>query len=157
MLFTGEYEHSIDAKQRLAIPSDLRGQLDTQEHGEAFYIAPGQSGALWLWPERTFEAMALATEQSLVPDEEMLEYEQLLYSQAARVEMDKAGRVRIPERMLRIADLGTTVVVLGVKDHLEVRDPERWEALREQKLAQQAEIMLRARRAMQKQRGGNTE
>ena len=155
MLFTGEYEHSIDAKQRLAIPSDLRGQLDTQEHGEAFYIAPGQAGALWLWPERTFEAMALATEQSLVPDEEMLEYEQLLYSQAARVEMDKAGRVRIPERMLRIADLGTTVVVLGVKDHLEVRDPERWETLREQKLAQQAEIMLRARRAMQKQRGGD--
>ena len=81
-------------------PTDLRGQLDTQEHGEAFYIAPGQSGVVAL-AGRTFEAMA--TEQSLVPDGEMLEYEQLLYSQAARVEMDKAGRVRIPERMLRIA------------------------------------------------------
>jgi MraZ protein len=126
-------------------------------HGDAFYIAPGQMGALWLWPERTFEAMALATEQSLVPDEEMLEYEQLLYSQAARVELDKAGRVRIPERMIRIADLGSKVVVLGVKDHLEVRDPDRWELLREEKLAQQSEIMLRARRALQKQRRGSTE
>ncbi len=157
MLFTGEYEHNIDAKQRLAIPSDLRGRLDPHVHGDAFYIAPGQAGALWLWPERTFEAMALATEQSLVPDEEMLEYEQLLYSQAARVELDKAGRVRIPERMIRIADLGSKVVVLGVKDHLEVRDPDRWEQLREEKLAQQAEIMLRARRALQKQRRGSAE
>jgi len=157
VLFTGEYEHNIDAKQRLAIPSDLRGRLDPEVHGVAFYIAPGQAGALWLWPERTFEEMALATEQSLVPDEEMLEYEQLLYSQAARVELDKAGRVRIPERMIRIAGLGPKVVVLGVKDHLEVRDPEHWDQLREQKLAQQAEIMLRARRALQKQRGGSTE
>jgi MraZ protein len=157
VLFTGEYKHNIDAKQRLAIPSDLRSRLDSQVHGDAFYIAPGQMGALWLWPERTFEAMALATEQSLVPDEEMLEYEQLLYSQAARVELDKAGRVRIPERMIRIADLGSKVVVLGVKDHLEVRDPDRWELLREEKLAQQSEIMLRARRALQKQRRGSTE
>ncbi|MEE3001671.1 MAG: hypothetical protein VX908_03130 [Planctomycetota bacterium] len=152
MLFTGEYEYTIDAKQRLAIPSDLRGRLDPRVHGLAFYIAPGQEGSLWLWPELTFEAMAMAGEQSLIPDEELLEYEQLLYSQATRVDMDKAGRIRIPERMLKLADLGSSVVVLGVKDHLEVRDPQRWEQVREKKFAQQAEIMLRARRAIQKHR-----
>ena len=58
MLFTGEYEHSIDAKQRLAIPSDLRGRLDPEIHGSAFYVAPGQQGSLWIWPEKTFEQMA---------------------------------------------------------------------------------------------------
>lgn len=153
MLFTGEYEHTIDAKQRLAIPSDLRGRLDPDIHGSAFYLAPGQQGSLWIWPERTFEQMAAATEQSLVPNEDLLEYEQLLYSQAARVDLDKTGRVRIPDRMLRMAGLQSTVVVLGVKDHLEVHDPDAWAKLREARFAAQAEIMLRARQAIQRNGG----
>tara|TARA_B100001121_G_scaffold309554_1_gene336827 strand:- start:10526 stop:10996 length:471 start_codon:yes stop_codon:yes gene_type:complete len=152
VLFTGEYEHSIDAKQRLAIPSDLRGRLDPEIHGSAFYVAPGQQGSLWIWPEKTFEQMAAATEQSLVPNEDLLEYEQLLYSQAARVDLDKTGRIRIPDRMLRMAGLENMVVVLGVKDHLEVHDPAAWATIREARFAAQAEIMLRARRAIQ--RGG---
>ena len=52
MLFTGEYEHTIDAKQRLAIPSEIRARLDPKVHGQAFYLAPGANGHLWLWPER---------------------------------------------------------------------------------------------------------
>ena len=154
MLFTGEYEHTIDAKQRLAIPSDLRGRIDPELHGTGFYIAPGQQGALWLWPEKTFEQMAEATELTPIPNEDLLEYEQLLYSQASRVELDRTGRIRIPERMLRIAELQNTVVVLGVKDHLEIRDPDVWATLREEKFAKQSEIMLRARRAMQQRDGG---
>tara|TARA_B100001115_G_scaffold175012_1_gene160607 strand:+ start:233 stop:703 length:471 start_codon:yes stop_codon:yes gene_type:complete len=152
VLFTGEYEHSIDAKQRLAIPSDLRGRLDPEIHGSAFYVAPGQEGSLWIWPEKTFEQMAAATEQSLVPNEDLLEYEQLLYSQAARVDLDKTGRIRIPDRMLRMAGLQNMVVILGVKDHLEVHDPEAWATIREARFAAQAEIMLRARQAIR--RGG---
>jgi|TARA_B100001059_G_scaffold91430_1_gene90326 MraZ protein len=155
VLFTGEYEHAIDAKQRLAIPSDLRSRLDPEIHGSAFYVAPGQRGSLWVWPEKTFEHMAAATELSLVPDEDLLEYEQLLYSQAARVDLDKTGRIRIPDRMIRMAGLQSNVVVLGVKDHLEVHDPKAWAALREEKFASQAEIMLRARRAIR--RGGQGE
>lgn len=157
MLFTGEYEHTIDAKSRLAIPAEIRMHLDPAEHGQGFYVAPGTTGTLWLWPERVFERMAQASEASLLPNEDLLEFEELLYSQAARVELDKTGRVRVPERLLRLADLGSTVVLLGVKDHLELRDPQRWARQRDEKLAKQAEIMMRARRAAQRGRGGTSE
>jgi MraZ protein len=145
VLFTGEHEHTIDAKQRLAIPAEIRSRLG---ESPVFYVVPGPNGALWMWPEATFEAMAGALEQSLLPGEEVMEFEELLFSQAARIEADKAGRVRVPERLLRLASIETQVTVLGVKDHLELRDPAEWAARRTDKLAKQGEIMLRARRAL---------
>ena len=157
MLFTGEYEHTIDAKSRLAIPAEIRAGLEADQHGTALYVAPGSSDTLWLWPERLFEQMALASEASLLPDEDLLEFEELLYSQASRVEMDKSGRIRVPERLLTQASLGSSVMLLGVKDHLELRDPERWARQRDEKLAKQAEIMMRARRALQRSRSSHME
>ncbi len=152
MIFTHEYEHTIDDKQRLAIPAEIRSRLNPEHHTNAWYLVPGANGTLWLWPERTFEAMAGALEQTLLPGEELMEFEELLFSQAKRLEMDKAGRVRLPETKLAEAGLGQTVVILGVRDHLELRDPEIWKQRRQQKLAKQAEIMLRARNALHQQR-----
>jgi MraZ protein len=154
VLFTGEYEHTIDAKQRVAIPSDIRARLEAERLSPVFYVAPGPNGATWLWPERTFEEMAGAMERSLLPAGEMMEFEELLFSQSRRLEMDKAGRIRLPERLLAEAGLGQNVVILGVKDHLELRDPEQWRDERSQKLAKQKEIMLRARQAHEQHRIG---
>lgn len=148
MLFTGEYEHTIDSKLRMAIPAEFRSHLEPDTLGSAFYLSPGPNGALWLWPERTFERLAGAMSSSLLPAEELMEFEELLYSQSRRLELDKAGRVRLHEQSLAEAGLGKQVVILGVKDHLELRDPEQWKLQRQQKLAKQSEIMLRARRAM---------
>ena len=58
MAFLGEYEHSIDAKQRLAIPAEVRDLLHPESHGSAFVAAPGGNGSLWLWPEKTFETLS---------------------------------------------------------------------------------------------------
>jgi MraZ protein len=151
VLFTGEYEHTIDAKQRLAIPAELRSQLDPEIHGQALYLAPGANGALWIWPETIFERMASLMEQSLLPGEEIMELDALIFPQSRRLEIDKAGRVRIPEAMLEQFGLGQTVVILGMKDHLELRDPAQWEAQKRENLAQRRDIMMRARQAMASQ------
>lgn len=148
MLFTGEYEHSIDAKQRVAIPAEIRSALEEEGQGSRFYLVPGER-SLSVWPASTFQRMAAALETSLLPAEEMLAFEQLMFSQAARVEMDKTGRIRVPERMLAEAQLGPSVTILGVKDHLELHDPDRWKSQRRQKLASQSEIFLGARRALE--------
>lgn len=150
MLFTGEYEHTIDAKQRLAIPAEVRARLSDT----AFYVVPGPNGALWLWPETTFEAMAGAMEQSLVPAEELMEFEELFFSQSARLELDKNGRVRLPERLLKDAGLEQRVMLLGIRDHFELRSPEDWAARRQEKLAKQTDIMIGARRALAARRQG---
>jgi MraZ protein len=151
VLFTGEYEHTIDSKQRLAIPAEIRSRMTPDIHGEAFYVVPGANGSLWLWPERTFERMTSAIENSLLPGEEMMEFEELMFPQSKLLDMDKAGRVRIPEQMLREFGLGETVTILGMKDHLELRDPQQWKSQRQQSIAKRKEIMVRARQALKKE------
>ncbi len=149
MLFTGEYEHTIDDKHRVAVPREIRNRLDPERHGSSFYLSPGPNGAVWIWPEKTFERMAGALEETFLPDEDTMEFEELMFSQSQLVAMDKTGRIRIPDRLLAMGGLEDSVVILGVKDHLELRSPAEWNQQREQKLARQREIMLRARRALE--------
>ncbi|MFM1803701.1 MAG: Transcriptional regulator MraZ [Planctomycetota bacterium] len=119
-MFLGEYEHSLDAKQRLAIPAEIRDAWRPERHGEAFIAAPGQNGSLWLWPERKFEEQADRIESGLVTQEEVVRFNRDLFPRSARVPFDSAGRVRIPDRLLNDFGLSGTVVILGVRDHLEL-------------------------------------
>jgi MraZ protein len=148
VLFTGEYEHSIDSKQRLAIPSDIRARMEREKLSPAFYLVNGPNGVLWLWPEATFESMAAALDQTLLPGEDVLEFDELTFPFARRVEMDSAGRIRLPDEMITAGGLGSNVIILGVRDHLELRDPSTWSRQRDEKRSRQREILLRARQAL---------
>jgi MraZ protein len=148
-VFTGEYEHTIDSKHRLAIPAELRQRLHPDIHGSALYLVPGPNGALWLWPERTFlELAGVMADRSLLPAEELTEFEEFLFSQARRLEIDPAGRVRLPERMASRFGLSGQVTVLGVRDHMELRDSREWEARLDEKYQKRSEIMLKARQVL---------
>jgi MraZ protein len=119
-MFLGEYEHSLDAKQRLAIPAEIRDSWKPERHGDAFIAAPGQNGQLWLWPERKFEEHADRIESGLVTQEDVVKFNRDLFPRSARVPFDSAGRVRIPDRLLNDFGLSGMVVILGVRDHLEL-------------------------------------
>jgi len=134
VLFTGTYEYAIDAQNRLAIPSEIRGRLHPDRDGEAFFAVIGPDNTLCLYTERGFEKWAEQLNESELPAEDVLEYERMLYALAQRLELDKQGRVRLPETLLQLTDLGKQVVLLGVKDHLEVRDREQWYAELQEKL-----------------------
>jgi MraZ protein len=152
--FLGQFDHSLDAKQRLAIPAELREVLKPKVHGEAFVAAPGLNGSLWLWPELTFEALSSTLGGSIVGDEDLQEFERLVFSQAARVPLDTAGRVRIPDRLLSAYGLSGSVTILGVRDHLELLTPEAWRAAQERLKPVQADIWKRARQALAQRPAG---
>jgi MraZ protein len=149
--FTGQHEHTIDAKHRLAIPAEIRAAMDSKTHGEAFYLVPGANGHLWLWPEKTFNRMTRAYESSLLGEEELMEFEETLYSDATHLPIDSANRIRLPDWILAEHGLGERVMVLGIKDHLELRDPAEWKATRAEKRARWPEIMRKARQALKDQ------
>ena len=154
MLFLGEFEHSIDPKGRLAIPAEVRSALDSSTHGEALIAAPGPNGCLWLWPEKTFEQLAAALGGSLVGDEDLMAFERLVFSKASRMQIDGAGRVRVPQRLLTEFSIETEVMVLGVRDHLELMPPTRWRQEQDRLQPQQQEVWRRARVAMAASRSG---
>ncbi len=148
MLFTGEYEHTIDAKNRLAIPADIRSRLDPAKDGEAFYVVLGPDRVLWVYPDLYFESLVESMDQALLGDENLLEYEQLTFPLARRLEVDASGRIRLPDAILRRTNLKQQVTLIGVRDHLEIRDTEAWQVDLEQRLANQSAIFMAARRRL---------
>lgn len=154
MVLTGTYFHSIDSKNRLAIPADVRNRLKweaaTPDTPIFLYVTLGEAQTLCLYEEQAFEKRADELDDSELEADELLEYERLLFSLAARVEIDKQGRIRIPENLLNMAKLGSDAVVIGVKDHLEVRNREAWEAYVAETLANNPGVLMNPRRAMRR-------
>ncbi len=158
MIFTGTYEHSIDAKNRLAIPAELRDQLHSPDPGTSLetvllYATLGEGQVLCLYPQDAFERRAAELDRSELDADQLLEYERLLFSLTRRVEVDKQGRVRLPEQLLKRTGLGSDVVLIGVKDHIEIHDRQRWQDRVERLLAEQPQILMNPRRAMRRQPG----
>ena len=150
MLFTGEYEHTIDAKQRVAIPAEIRACLRPEIHGTAFYLSPGRDQSLGLWPELTFEAMAGTLGGAMLRHPQQSRFEALFFSQSTRVELDKVGRIRLPDRLCRMAQLTDRVVILGSRDHLQLRNPAQWEAIRPGTLDELADVTEQARHSLER-------
>ncbi|HBS29962.1 MAG TPA: hypothetical protein DEB06_11080 [Phycisphaerales bacterium] len=153
MLFTGEHEHTIDAKNRLAIPAGFRAQWRESRDGAAWYAVPWVGGVIRLYTERAFEERAAAGRLTLTPEEDEAELQATLYGLTARTEMDSAGRVRLPDGMLALVGLGSEVVLIGAGDRLEIRDRSAWRSGRTGRLAQMPVLMSRVN-AKRQGRGG---
>ena len=148
MLFVGTYEHSVDAKNRLAIPSDVREMLDGAKKGDALYAVILEGPTLCLYTQEDFEKRSIQLDESQRPAEEVLLYEQMFYSLAQRLEIDKQGRVRLPERLINLAKVGRDVVIIGVKDHLQVHDRERWQKQMDKMLDERPDLLMNPRLVM---------
>jgi len=143
VLFTGHYEHTIDSKHRLAIPSDIRSRWRPEQHGDAWFALPGSGRIIRLYTERDFVQRASDYTQSLTPDPEQAELQVTLFGLARRLEMDASGRIRIPEEMLETVRLGQEVVLVGAGDRLEVRDRAEWRDSKQSRLEEMQRLMAR--------------
>ncbi len=128
MVITDRYDHVIDDKNRLAIPSIIRNALDPEKDGIAFYLVP-ETRYLQLIPEKLFERLVNVVPTGLMPAPEVAKVRRLIISNASRLEPDGQGRVIIPERFMvdgKIRDSFTRafierkVTLVGAVDRLEL-------------------------------------
>ncbi len=125
MALSGTYSRSLDSKGRVAVPKRLREDI-SQDELSHLYVAPGTEKSLALYSEQEFEAFAHRL--AAIPSNRatVRNYRRLFYSQAEKVDVDSQGRIRIPERLCRFAELKQNVILLGVLDHVEIWDDELW-------------------------------
>jgi MraZ protein len=90
------------------------------------FVTPGPDSCLWLFTQPSLEQLAAKLDEAPATDAEARVFRRLYFAQTESVDVDKAGRVLIPERLLRFAALEKEAVLLGVRDHLELWDAERW-------------------------------
>jgi len=132
MHFTGYSEHTIDAKQRLAIPAKYRAQWDEKRDGTAWYGVPWPGGLLRLYTETMFDALAEQMgSRSLAPSRDEASLDAGIFGFAERLEMDKQGRVALPRHHLELTGLAGDVAVIGAGNRLEVYDRAAYQAARQ--------------------------
>ncbi len=124
-MFLGEYEHTIDAKGRMAVPARFRSQMD-----RGAVVSKGMGTCLSVytmqrWEEKSAELVAGKA------SEELRDFERRIYPSASEVELDGQGRMIIPARLRAYANLGSEVTVAGVRDHFEIWDRQGWQVYQE--------------------------
>lgn len=123
---TGTYEHNIDAKGRLAIPSKLRDEL-----GSVFYLAMGVDACLAIYPQSTWNRF---TEKFASLPMSQSKKMRSLFANAARCELDSQGRIVIPQKLKEYAGIEKDVVIIGVHDRAEIWAAEKWAAEEEEEM-----------------------
>lgn len=118
--FFGRYDHSLDAKGRLILPSRLRTRL-----GSRCFLTAHLEDCLALWPPETFEAEIESREAQAV-DTWSRNATRDWFAQVAEVEQDNQGRILISAELREYAALEREVIVIGVRDHVELWSPGRW-------------------------------
>ena len=120
----------------MAVPKRLRGQFAVAgEEATSLYVAPETEHSLGLYSLEAFEKLAERFAEGSTNRAEVQNFLRLFYARAERVDMDGQGRIRIPERLMKYAQLEHDVMLLGVHDHAEIWDRSTWEQFLEKHTA----------------------
>lgn len=120
-MFMGEFNHSIDSKGRIIIPSKFREDL-----GDDFVITLGLDGCLFAYPNNEWLAF-IEKLKTLPGTKEARQLQRYFMAGAAACETDKQGRILIPAKLRESADLNKDIVFVGVLNKIEIWSKERWE------------------------------
>lgn len=122
-MFMGEYNHTIDAKGRLIIPSKFREAL-----GNEFVVTKGLEGCLFVFERYEFDTFmdSLSNNRSDL-EANVRKIKRFFISGAQEVEVDKQGRILVPSVLREHAALSKDVVLAGVGGHIEIWAKEKWD------------------------------
>lgn len=121
-MFMGEYQHSVDAKGRLIIPSKFRELL-----GNTFVITRGLDNCLFGYPMDEWRKLEEKLKDLPMTKKDARAFARFFFSGATEVEIDKQGRINIPSNLAGYAKLGKECVILGVSTKIEIWAKELWE------------------------------
>lgn len=121
-MFMGEYNHTIDAKGRLIIPSKFREIL-----GDEFVVTKGLDGCLFVYDNREWSNFEEKLKSLPLTNKDARQFVRFFLAGAAAVEVDKQGRILLPGVLREFADISKDAVLIGVASRIEIWSRERWE------------------------------
>jgi MraZ protein len=122
-LFLGQYEHSLDGKNRLFLPALFR----EKNNGSNFIMTQGLENCLFLFPASAWKSLANKLEHLPITDKvKERAFKRTLLAGACEASVDPQGRILIPQILIDYAAIRRDAVVLGVLHHVEIWARERW-------------------------------
>lgn len=121
--FIGEYEHSVDGKNRVVLPSAIRDKLDDDNR---LVLTVGFDGCLTLYPSKEqFQSFVEQTTDA-GPTKNARKVQRKLVGQAREVSVDSQGRLVLPSDLKDEAGINDSVTVVGNFDSVDLWDPDQW-------------------------------
>ena len=121
-MFIGEYNHSIDTKGRLSIPSKFRGEL-----GEEFIVTKGLDNCLFVYPLDEWRILENKLKNLPMTNRDARAFVRFFFSGATECELDNQGRIRIPNNLREHALLEKEAVIIGVGTRIEIWSNDQWQ------------------------------
>ncbi|MFG6355538.1 MAG: division/cell wall cluster transcriptional repressor MraZ [Acetatifactor sp.] len=121
-MFMSEYNHTVDTKGRLIVPSKFREQL-----GDEFVVTKGMDGCLFVYANEDWTAFEQKLTSLPLINKEARKFARFFLAGAAQVEVDKQGRILLPANLREFAGLDKDVVLVGVGSRIEIWSRENWE------------------------------
>lgn len=121
-MFMGEYNHTIDAKGRLIVPSKFREIL-----GDLFVVTKGLDGCLFVYDNEEWKRFEEKLRALPITNKEARQFVRFFLAGATEAEVDKQGRILIPNVLREFAGITKDVVLVGVGSRIEIWGRERFE------------------------------
>ena len=121
-MFMGEFQHTVDSKGRLAIPSKFREEL-----GENFIITRGLDGCIFVYPMNEWSNMEGKLKSLPLTKADARAFVRFFFSGATECEVDKQGRILLPQNLRDHAGIDKEAVIIGVSTRVEVWAKEKWQ------------------------------
>lgn len=134
-MYTGEYKHSIDPKNRMFLPATMREDL-----GDEVFVVKGVDTCIAVYPKEAWEEF---TEKlNSLPEMKARRVKRILMASAIKTKIDSQGRVLITQSHKSYAGLDKNVYVVGVGNHIEVWDEDKWIAENDMNSEEMAETLM---------------
>ena len=121
-MFLGRYEHTIDEKGRLTIPARYRDLLV-----EGAFVTQGFDRNLMVLTPSSFDQVYAYVNQISLTNPNARQLKRMIFSSAERVEVDKVGRILIPQFQREFAQLESRAILVGSGDYFEIWSPQDWD------------------------------
>ena len=128
-MFYGEYEHRLDKKGRIIIPSVFR-EASKENYIDKFFITRGLDGCLFMFSEEEWRLQESKFKGKSFTKRETRKFNRLFFSGAVETKVDKQGRVLIPSYLKSYAEIKKEIMLIGVSSRIEIWDRSgRWTGL----------------------------
>lgn len=124
-MFYGEYEHTIDNKGRIIVPSKFRDVF--KEFGvEKFYVTRGLDKCLFLFTQEEWKFQEGKFKSMSFTKSEARKFNRLYFSGATELACDSQGRILLPQYLKEYAAIKRDVMIVGVSNRIEIWSKDEW-------------------------------
>ena len=122
-MFIGEYQHNLDAKSRIIIPSKFRDELHA-----TFVLTRGLDCCLTIYSLEQWNKMFEEINKLPTTKKAARQYIRTLTSTASECSLDNQGRIQIPSYLSKPVNIEKECMIIGVNDHIEIWSKDAWDA-----------------------------